>query len=767
MKPIFLKHFIIISIFITSSVFSQSKDYVKISVDNNFDIIKTAQEYFGKKDYWTYILKVNRLSGVEQIKPGMTLLIPVEKVKSTFALIEKAKLSLSEAINIGGKILAEELVVESENSFSNALRQADNFNFESSLGFANESILYSKRAYKKTKEIRDKTVDAIVSYKKGTLQKRKYSALSWIPIELYENLHEKDLARTLSKSNAQITFYDLSQIRLNENSQAAIQSTRFDPLTKKSNSKIKIEKGDAYALLQSSPKKNFGIEIPGVKTNINSKYFWIEKGNSDTKLANYDGEIKLQANNQSVIVQKNQGSVIPDGGTPTVPVNLLQPPKLLSPSDQLLIKDYSVNFKWSNNKIASSYWLEISKDANFKSVINLTKNILSSNKNITLDGVGVFYWHVCSVDNKGLPGPFSETFSFAVSNDKSKPFIMLRNLSPNIFTQDSCYKIIGKISLSSELKINHDLVTVDSAGNFQHIISLSEGKNILNLTATDSAGNNYKITKNIFYEKLSQVKLFDSRTNKEISSLDIFSNIINHKMELSTIPFATIMLRRNDVDSPINMSSDSTGFFTFSLELDKNISKYELLVTSQTGLKRNYSFVVIFDNDPPVIELNTTETAVNSSPVMISGRTDANLLYINEKIIDISNDNSFTSYFDLESGDNIFEIKAIDKAGNQTLKIEKIIYDNLPPILLDYKFSSAKNKSGNSVLLIKAFDQTQLKKFAVVNYSIESKFFTNYARLDESNGWYQFEFNSNSGIKFISVELQDYFENKKLYELMQ
>ena len=192
---------------------------------------------------------------------------------------------------------------------------------------------YAKKAFDQTMEIREKTIDAIISYKKGTIQKMFPTILKWEDAELYDNLKENDWARTLSLSLANITFNDLSQIKLYENSEAVIRRSRVDVLGNKTDTKVKLGKGSAYAILENDPKKKFDLDIEGVRTKINSKYFWIEKTEKNAKLANYNGEITLGVKDSSVIVRKDQGSVIPNGGYPSKPKNLIPAPVIISPAD--------------------------------------------------------------------------------------------------------------------------------------------------------------------------------------------------------------------------------------------------------------------------------------------------------------------------------------------------------------------------------------------------------------------------------------------------
>ena len=80
-------------------------------------------------------------------------------------------------------------------------------------------------------------------------------------------LVEFERVRTLSSSTAQVTFRDLSRLRLNPNSNAIIQRMRSDPLTGGEVTKVSLVNGDFYALLnQLGDRTAFEVEVPGLET---------------------------------------------------------------------------------------------------------------------------------------------------------------------------------------------------------------------------------------------------------------------------------------------------------------------------------------------------------------------------------------------------------------------------------------------------------------------------------------------------------------------
>ena len=93
----------------------------------------------------------------------------------------------------------------------------------------------------------------------------------------------------LSDSTAQVTFRDLSRLRLNPNSNAIIQKMRSDPLTGGDVTKVSLVDGDFYALLnQLGDRSNFEVQVAGLETETQSADFWVKHDGDELRFANYD-----------------------------------------------------------------------------------------------------------------------------------------------------------------------------------------------------------------------------------------------------------------------------------------------------------------------------------------------------------------------------------------------------------------------------------------------------------------------------------------------
>jgi hypothetical protein len=761
------RFFLLLLLLIVSNfILAQQKETVEVRVDQNFDIRKVAQSYLGNANLWQFILKHNKLESLGDLKQGTVLQIPQKKVLALLGAIDKANVSIQNAVQIGAKVLAPEILAEAETLYKVSLQQKDKLDFDSSIRSAQQAVQTADRAYRQTKEIRDKTIDAIVSFKKGTLQKRFSSSLSWQSAELFENLKENDMARTLALSLARITFHDLSQIKLNENSQAVIQRSRFDALTNKTSSKVKIEKGDAYAQLLNSPKKKFDLDVPGVKTEINSKYFWVEKSTSDTKLANYNGEIKVEVQDSAVVVKKNQGSIIPKDGPPTKPTELLPAPDLISPVDQSQYFNSDVSFSWKGVENAAGYWFQITRDPEFKELVLMQKNIQGTSFRASNLQPGIYYWRVCSVDKLSLPGDYSPSFGFALFSDKTKPFLVVDNVPQVHFTKESELSIKGKTLSSCKVLIGEKEIIPNSNGSFDARHNLKEGKNIVEIRAIDPSGNESLITRTVYLELNSDIGLINSETGEKFNLNRVYTNKENINLPMRTIPFAQIILERRDVKVNRMFYADSTGKFNLSLDAEKESTPFRLLIVSKVGFEKTHEFDLVKNTEVPELIIAPFEKFVATSFLDLKGRVSAGKsLKINEAPIILKPDYTFEEKIALRPGINRIEISVFDEAGNINRIIETVFYDINPPKLESHQIMRFKEKPGIVLIQVKASDETNLTNNAEVEYSSNNQIIKDLLKLNKSTGFYELEIADSPGIKIHSVTLRDYLSNQKKYSL--
>jgi Glucodextranase, domain B/FecR protein len=735
----------------------------KIITDSNFDIRKTSEQYLGSSDLWPHILKFNNIAALSEIKPGTIIVIPQKQMRDLLAVMEKANKSIQDAILLGAKILANETLERAVELYQQSLRQMNLFEYNEAGKSCESSISYSLEAYEKTKEIREKTIDAIISFKKGTVQKMFPSLLKWQDAELYENLKENDWARTLAFSLADITFYDLSQIKLNENSEAVIQSSKYDVIGKKTTTKVKLEKGDAYARILNSPKKKFDFDIPGIKTTINSKYFWVEKNETNAKLSNYNGDITLQVSDSSVVVQKNEGSVVPKGGFPSKPKSLLFPPKLSNPQNFSRLSAAGSEFSWSLVKNAHNYWIEIASDADFKKIRTSLKGIKNESVDVTGFGDGVYYWHVCSMDSLGLPGPYSEFRTFIVAMDKSRPFLLLESPSTSQITTDKKVVVKGITDPGCRVEINGIEAGVDSAGQFRIEIILTEGINKIRIKSAGKNGQVSEELRTVYFDSDSEIQISDAQLGPLEEHKTMIADEPVISFQLKTRSFSRIEIRPGSAVS----YSDSLGRCDIYLKIPGGTEKIALAVTTPAGYRKEVKLEILKAAFSPLLILDPSlEEMTNKSNYIFKGKAaGVKELFINGIKTEIGPDGSFISNQHLKTLNNIFLLKAVGNDGRISTIEKHVLFDNQPPRLISRELKLIDDKNSLYRLEVNAEDETFLKRSASAEIKLGETIKEEILVYDPEKKLYEGFFNYDGKGKPVvnSIVLEDQLANKKIY----
>jgi len=137
---------------------------------------------------------------------------------------------------------------------------------------------------------------------------------------------------------------------------------------------------------------------------------------------------------------------------------------------------------------------------------------------------------------------------------------------------------------------------------------------------------------------------------------------------------STVILTFNAKEQEVLVGND--GDFVFSLDLDDGENKLSFLAKDTSGneSQRTQTYKVIFDNDEPKLEISSPSDGAeffgsSERLVTLQGTTEPEIeLTINDRPIKVDDSGSFTYATTLNEGDNTFNIRAVDKAGNTTEK---------------------------------------------------------------------------------------------------
>jgi hypothetical protein len=155
-----------------------------------------------------------------------------------------------------------------------------------------------------------------------------------------------------------------------------------------------------------------------------------------------------------------------------------------------------------------------------------------------------------------------------------------------------------------------------------------------------------------------------------ISDLPVATNKERLDIKGTTEPGATVILFINNKESEILANSD--GEFLYTLELENKTNTISAISRDSSGNEspETESIKVIFDDTPPETEITKPDDSseffgTKQRQVVVEGKTEDDAsLKINERVVVVENDGTFSFAMSLNEGENILTIITKDKAGN-------------------------------------------------------------------------------------------------------
>jgi hypothetical protein len=143
------------------------------------------------------------------------------------------------------------------------------------------------------------------------------------------------------------------------------------------------------------------------------------------------------------------------------------------------------------------------------------------------------------------------------------------------------------------------------------------------------------------------------------------------KISGKTEPGATVTLFLNTNDEEIIANKDGEFNYTFKLRKGENTISAKAKDAAGNESQESKIYEVVFDNESPDLEITSPEEGKEyygskERQITIEGLTEDGVsLTINNRIVAVEEDGSFTFLTTLDEGKNNFNIKSTDKAGNQ------------------------------------------------------------------------------------------------------
>jgi len=738
---------------------------VTIELQDGETIRDVAGRLLKDADLWPQILELSGISSVTELRPGVELKIPAEQVARADEALSRALGSIQKATAEGAQLFAPIQIGTAIDLHEEAVNHRKKGAWADTTRTADEADTFAGEALDIALAKRDQAAEAMMSDAHGSVEGRRPAASTWTDRIAQDILIEQERVRTLSSSTAQITFRDLSRVRLNPNSNALIERMRADPMTRAETAKVTLVEGDFYALLNGLSERNqFEVEVPGVEAEFTSRDFWVSHDEDASRFANYDeGSFRITARGQTIDLGQNEGALVPTGEGEAQQVEVLTRPELVSPIEGARSYNGAVDLDWNGVEEAVGYWLEIASDVDFN-IMRVSQWGIEETA-WSVDGLdpGTYYWRISALDALGLPGARSRERRFTVVDDTSPPFLIIETPGEGEILREARVEIRGESEPDVRLEIKGQYVPVGPSGNFSTEIEAADGANAITARATDPAGNVTERVRRFTYRPDRAARIgIDQAIPRDGGVLLTARERLTLEGETTAEPGSKLSVR--DADGALVVEGLVGQDRRFSLAVPATEAEQDLTLelTAVSGAREGTASVSVRrDSTPPTLALDLPPPAATARAFLeLTGTAEgAAELIIGGTPVPISA-GRFDTSVDLAPGENEIELIARDLVGNVALRRIRVVLDREPPAIGAATAARRNGEDGPIDVTVSAADPSGLRQVAAYRLEIAGAPRDGYLQYDTASGTYRETLPPRAGeLRLREVTVEDYAGN--------
>ncbi len=530
-----------------------------------------AQRYSGNSLNWPVLVKLAD-HDIPNNKFVLTQsdLAQLKSLSETSLIFEKQQSRVKTLISEGATIFAKKEMEYVNSKIADYFIAVNDGDLEKILSIGTELKPATDSLEASLNRNRLVNVQAQLSKKEGKVDKRRGLLSSWLAAIEGDLFQESDAIKTHLESFATLSFTDGSNILINPSTTAVIRKSRIDKLNESSDTEITLVEGGLLSKLSSvgREKSNYILNAGASTTELKSQNFYAENsGDQNVKLTNYDGNANVTANDITITINKNEGTIIQGNNAPLPPIKLLDAPELQTSKRDTIIYSDSFIYAFKPVPKASKYHVQSSQSYNFdENVLDLETNL--NRVKIENLALGTTYIKVQSIDKLGLRGPYSETLRVIRNVDTKAPPIFGEQLKGSIlFTKKDNFTLQGVTEPDAKVTIDGKPITVSKSGVFSTTIPLTSNDQSLVITSVDNSSN--KSEKKVRLVKLTPEILFSITLNGAKITEEVYSSATPITITGKAYPEMEVIISNNDIIKTVKTDSQGRWGVTMSMQEGK------------------------------------------------------------------------------------------------------------------------------------------------------------------------------------------------------
>ena len=271
-------------------------------------------------------------------------------------------------------------------------------------------------------------------------------------------------------------------------------------------------------------------------------------------------------------------------------------------------------------------------------------------------------WHTVQVQAADFAGnPATTSWSFKI--DTTAPSLDISSPTPGLATSSSTITVSGRTEAGATVTVAGSNAFVDGSGAFAASVALTEGANVIEVSAADALGNtattSISVTRDSNAPAISLVK----------SSAGLLTR------NDMTVVSGTVEAGSTLVVGGIPATVHADGSFEVPVPLVEGSNAILLAATDAAGNQASVTLTVVRDDTPPALTMDALPTEVSSATVSVTGTVDSAISFVtvNGQPITVSS-GRYTADVALSFGSNLIFVQATDAAGNTATVSRAVSY---------------------------------------------------------------------------------------------
>jgi mannose-6-phosphate isomerase-like protein (cupin superfamily) len=340
---------------------------------------------------------------------------------------------------------------------------------------------------------------ARLTHTERTVKDKPANAIAWKNADEGLPLQDRHAVQTFADSGATISFNETNQLEMGENSLVVIKRLDESPVTRERRASLIVLGGDVRGTITVAGEQATELEIatPGGFSKIpvtgrddrEVEFEVTVNDDQSSTFAVYQGSMEVTVGGETMIVEPNHFVTVSADGLNSKLLSMPVAPLLAGPSDgtSYVYRDLppEITFRWEASPETPKYTLQIARDPGFKNVV-FKKKISGDQFTHGNLKAGRYYWRVLGAKGwaKGLASPSA---TVEIIEDRQAPALQVE--FPTQPVAATTVVVRGEAEPGAHVFVDNQPVTTLISGQFEHIVHLQPGLNVVVVEAVDVAGN--------------------------------------------------------------------------------------------------------------------------------------------------------------------------------------------------------------------------------------------------------------------------------------